>query len=283
MPPSPCHGPFVVRILLFVVIASLSACVPPVYVQHNGALVPHATPVQSTGQPMEQQLGFELGATNLFDLSDPSAGTDPAPGIAVAQHQARASFAVAPTDFFHVSWFHERAFRGNATEVSDTLPPLGDRSAQGYGMALAFSVPTNTPGLRIGIDTELTAWGIPYISITDSSYSGGADVDRGRDIVGTAALGITPSYRSGPWTVFGGMTVRNHPTMDEIVVTTLVAPEPNVREGPFNATAAAGLAFRQDNVEIAVDAHQTVTTDPVRYGPAIGLTLKVFGGKPVHR
>src|ERR1043165_1818054 len=76
----------VVRIAVVVVVAALlHACTPPVYIQHNGALVPHAEPVQSTGQPMEQQLGFELGATSLGDLAKPRAGTDPAAGIAVAQ------------------------------------------------------------------------------------------------------------------------------------------------------------------------------------------------------
>jgi hypothetical protein len=277
------QGFSVARLLAVAVAALLYACTPPVYIQHNGALVPHAEPVQSTGQPMEQQLGFELGATNLMNLDEPSAGTDPAAGIAVAQHQGRATFALAPTDFFHLAFFHERAFRGNATEISPTIPPLDDRSALGYGFALAFSVPTSTPGFRIGIDTELTAWGIPYLSFTESSESYTPDVDRGHDVVGTAALGVTPSYRSGPWTVYGGMTVRNHPTMVEEVTSEWVSPEPDVLEGPFNATAAAGVGFRQDNVEIVVAAHQTVTTDPVRYGPAVGVTLKVFGGKAVTR
>jgi hypothetical protein len=273
----------VTRVLVVVVGALLYACTPPIYIQHNGALVPHAEPVQSTGQPMDQQLGFELGATNLVDLDRPSAGTDPAAGIAVAQHQARATFARAVTDYFHFALFHERAFHGNSTEISSTIPPLDDRSAQGYGMALAFSVPTGTPGFRIGIDTELTAWGIPYLSFTESSESYTPDVDRGYDVVGMAALGVTPSYRSGPWTVYGGMTVRNHPTMVEEVVTEWVSPDPDVLEGPFNAIAAAGIGYREENVEIIADVHQSLTTDPVRYGPAVGITLKVFGGKPVTR
>ena len=276
------QGSGVPRILAVAVAALLYACTPPIYIQHNGALVPHAEPVQSTGQPMQQQLGFELGATNLVDLDRPSAGTDPAPGIAVAQHQARATFALAPNDFFHVAFFHERAFRGNATEISQTIPPLDDRTAQGYGFALAFSVPTSTPGLRIGIDSELTAWGIPYLSFTESSVSTTPTVDRGHDVVGMAALAITPSYRSGPWTVYGGMTLRNHPTMTEEVTSDWVSPDPDVQEGPFNAIAAAGLGFREDNVEIIADVHQTLTTAPVRYGPALGLTLKLFGGKSVH-
>ncbi|HTL31789.1 MAG TPA: hypothetical protein VL326_01625 [Kofleriaceae bacterium] len=237
--------------------------------------------MQSTGQPMEQQLGFELGATSLGDLAKPRAGTDPAAGIAVAQHQGRATFALAANDWFHVAFFHERALHENSTEISSTIPPLDDRAALGYGMALAFSVPTSTPGFRIGIDTELTTWGIPYLSFTESSVSSTPDVDRGRDIVGMAALGVTPSYRSGPWTVYGGMTVRNHPTMIEEVTSEWVAPEPDVQEGPFNAIAAAGVGFREDNVEVVADVHQTLTTDPVRYGPAIGVTLKIFGGKNV--
>jgi hypothetical protein len=51
-----------------------SGCVVPHYVQHDGALVPHSVPIQSTGQPMEQALGFELGATNLADLAAPESG-----------------------------------------------------------------------------------------------------------------------------------------------------------------------------------------------------------------
>ena len=260
----------------------LAGCIVPHYVQHNGALVPHAAPVQSTGQPMEQQVGFELGATNLADLAAPESGatgTTPPAGIAVAQHQARMAFAVTPKHGLRFAWFHERAFHGDSHDISPTIPPLDDRSALGYGMAIDGSIPTSTPGFRIGVATELEIWSCPYVSYTNEIYSGTMTVERSRDLVGTAALGITPSYHAGNWTGFGGVTMRNHPTMVEKQSSDFVAPDPDVTGGPLNVMAAAGVAFRQDNVEVALDVHQAVTTDPVRYGPALGLWLRVEGGK----
>ena len=253
----------------------------PHYVQHNGALVPHAAPIQTTGQAMDQQVGFELGATNLADLATPEsgAGTIPPAGIAVAQHQARMAFALSPTHGLRLGWFHERAFHDNSHDISPTIPPLDDRSALGYGMSIDGSIKTGTPGFRIGIATELEIWSCPYVSYTSETTGGSLTVDKGRSDVGTAALGITPSYRSGHWTGFGNVTMRNHPTMIEKQESDLVPPDPEVTGGPLNVTVAGGVAFRQDNIEVALDVHQTLTTDPVRYGPALGLWLRIEGGK----
>jgi hypothetical protein len=231
---------------------------------------------------MDQHVGFGVGATNLVDLADPTAGVDPAPGIAVAQHQMRASFSLAPTDYVQVSWFQDRAFRDNATAISPSIPPLDDDSAVGYGFALGFSAPTSSPGLRIGIDTELAAWSCPYVSYTDSNV-GPQDIEHGSDLVGTVAFGLTPSYRSGPWTGYAGVTFRNHPTMVEKVSSVGFPPDPDVKEGPLNVLGAAGVSFRQHNIEVILDVHQAATTDPVHYGPAIGLSVKLFAGSSTHR
>lgn len=231
---------------------------------------------------MDQQVGFEAGATNLADLLAPTSGatgTRPPAGIAVAQHQARMAFAIAPTHALRVTYFHERAFHSDSHEISPTIPPLDDRSALGYGMGIDGSIPTSTPGFRIGVATELEIWSCPYVSYTSETTGGSLTVDEGRSNVGTVALGLTPSYRSGHWTGYGNVTMRNHPTMIEKQSSDLIPPDPEVTGGPLNVVAAAGVAFRQDNVEVALDVHQTVTTDPVQYGPAIGLWMRIEGGK----
>ncbi|HUS32225.1 MAG TPA: hypothetical protein VMZ53_27180 [Kofleriaceae bacterium] len=271
-------------VLLLLVAFLLGGCIVPHYVQHRAALVPHAAPVQSTGQPMDRVLGFELGATNLADLVAPTTGSvDPPAGIAVAEHQARATFAVAPTPNLHLSFFHEQALKEGSHDISPTLPPLEDDAAFGYGMGFDVSVPTGAPGWRIGIATELTIWNCPYVAYTTETTGGTLLVDSGTDPVGIAAFGLTPSYRQGAWTWFANGTIRNHPTMLEKESSDFVAPDPDVTGGPLNVSVGAGVALRRENVEVALDVHDTLTDDPVRYGPSLGLTFRVFGGKSTHR
>lgn len=257
----------VLRAAGVVLIGLSAACIGPPYVDNTVALVPHAAPVQSTGQPMDRPFGVEVGATNLGDLTAPKASSVLSPpGIAVAEHQLRAAFAIAPTPDLRLTVLHERALSKGSHDLSRTHLPLGEDSAAGYGVAFAYSVPTRSPRWRVGVATELVVWRCPYVTSTDNV------IDEGTNLVGVAAFGVTPSYRVGAWTWFANGTIGKHPTVDEN------AAYADVKPGPVNVTAAAGMAYRLDDAEVALDVHDTLTNDPVRYGPAVGLTLRIFAG-----
>jgi hypothetical protein len=105
-------------------------------------------------------------------------------------------------------------------------------------------------------------------------------MNKGNDTVATLALGVVPSYRTGRLTVFGGATARNHPTITEKILTNLPDSDAEVQGGPFNVTLAAGAAFDLGSgVKATMLVHQTVTRDPVMYGPSLAAMLSIpFGG-----
>jgi hypothetical protein len=254
------------------------------YVQHRAAFVPHPTPIATTGQPQSTLAKFSIGAPVLGDLGSPTAGSTPAAGIGVPSHQLRGALSFAPTENLTLSVAHEQGLRGSATNISSTVPELPDRNVLGYGFGIAYSIPTTAPGMRVGLATELTVWSSPWVAYTTDTNDGTTVVDRGASNVATLGVAVTPSYRVGPVTVFGGATLRNHPTLDEKVHQEPYSSPPEVQMGPLNATLAAGVAYAYEAFELGVEVHQTIHADPVSYGPSIGLWIAFGGGqKPTRR
>lgn len=266
-------------------LASVAAAGCSTFVEHRAALVPHAAPVQNIGQPNTSRAGVSLGATNIVDLAAPTAG-DPNAGVAVPARQMRGAFNLALTRNLTLGFVHERGLASSAQPVKSSLPPLDGRTVVGGGTSLSYSIETASPW-RVGVSVELIGWSVPWVEYSTCIENCGSSrytiVTRDRTGVLTAGVGIVPSYRFGDWTVFGGVTARNHPTIDEKVISNGFSND--VEDGPFNAIVHAGVAYEADErVRFVVEMHQTVTTDPVAYAPAIGFALDVgFGpslGKP---
>jgi hypothetical protein len=261
----------------------LAAC--STYAEHRAALVPHATPIAGDGQPMTSTGQLSLGASNLADFRAPTAG-DPDAGIAIPSTQLRGELAFRPTKNFSFGVVHEHGLASTATAIHDSQPPLTDDDVTGNGIIMAYSIETGTPGFRVGIATELLVWDAPWVQYTSCVANCGTPgytvESNGHSSVGTAALGVVPSYRYGRFTVFGGLTVRNQPTLSEKTYTNVPA-DPEVQGGPANWILHAGadvdIAY---GIRASVFVHHDLSADPVNYGPAIGamLTLPLFGNQP---
>jgi hypothetical protein len=248
-------------------------------VQHRAALVPHPTPIATTGQPQSTLAKFTIGAPVLGDLSSPTAATTPAAGIGVPTRHLRGALSFAPTENLTISLVHEQGLRGSATNISRSIPELPDKNTFGFGFGVAYSMRTGEPGLRIGLVTEVMTWQSQWVAYTSDTSDGNTVVQRGSSGVATFGAAVTPSYRVGDITLFAGATVRNHPTLDEKVQQQGFSSPPEVQTGSANVTIAAGVAYQHDRFEVGVDIHQTVTKDPVDYGPSIGLWFAVGGGE----
>lgn len=260
-----------------VVVVACAGCTN--YVQHRAAFVPHPTPIATTGQPQSTLSKFSIGAPVLGDLGSPTAATTPAAGIGVPTRQIRGALSFAPTENLVLSLAHEQGLRGSATNISRSIPELPDRNVFGFGFGIAYSIPTSEPGLRIGLATELMSWESPWVAYTSDTSNGNTVVERGSSSVPTIGAALTPSYRVGDVTVFGGATIRNHPTLDEKVHQQGYTSPPEVQMGSANVTLAAGVAYQYEAFEVGLDVHQTVASDPVNYGPSIGLWVAVGGGE----
>jgi len=273
------------RLVIITMFAVTAAC--QTFAQHRAALVPHATPLPTDGQPLQGAGEVSLGATNVMDVVTPGAG-NPDAGDAVPSTQLRGSLSGRINDVISLGGVYERGLASGSHAITSSQPPVDNGDVAGYGVNGTFSVPTSVPGLRVGVSVELLVWSVPWVQYTvcvqnclpGPSY---AVMDKGTDTVATFALGVIPSYRVGRLTVFGGATIRNHPTITEKILT----DEPGdaeVRGGPFNLTVHVGAAVDLGGgVRASLLLDQTVTADPVSYGPGVAAMLAIpFGGNSAH-
>jgi hypothetical protein len=254
------------------------------FVEHRAALVPHATPVGNIGQPNTWRTAADVDATNIADLQKPGVG-DPDAGVAIPSRQFRGSFVLALTR--NLSWgaIYERGLASSAQPVKNTLPPLDDTAVTGHGSVWSYSIDTSSPW-RVGLSLELIGWTVPYVEYsTCIDFCGGGPytiITHDTKVVMSAALGVVPSYRLNDWVFFGGLTVRNHPTIEEKVISNGFSED--VEEGPANVTAHAGVAYdATDRVRFKLEMHQTLTRDPVAYAPAIGFGFEIGLGPPMPK
>jgi hypothetical protein len=107
-------------------------------------------------------------------------------------------------------------------------------------------------------------------------------IAHGRANPASLGLGITPSYRTGRVTVFGGVFARNHPTTLRKQYDTQVpaTDDGDVQNGPFNVLVHAGVEIALTSaVSALVQIHQDLVANPVQYGPAVGVALSGRLGK----
>ncbi len=248
------------------------------YVNHRTAVVPHASPVVWDGQTPTTTGQISIGADNLVDAIKPTAG-DPTQGDQIPQQQFRGMLSGRISDRLSVSAIYEKALTSNTTLLSSTSPRITDTSLTGFGGALKVAIPTDVPGLRIGIAGELVLWDIPWAEFsTCSSFEGqgcGTVTSDRSDIVPTLGLAVIPSYRNGRMTYFGGITLRNQPTITEVTVTN-GSPDPsgpNTGGATFTLHAGAGVDLGY-GVHANAFVHQTLA-GPINYGPSLGFELAI--------
>jgi hypothetical protein len=268
------------RALGIAVLPVLAGC--ETYAQHRAALVPHATPLPTNGQPMDSRGELALGASNVVDRVKPGVG-DPDAGVAVPSAQLRGSLAVRVTKDFSIAGVYERGFAAGATKIKPSAPPVDGGDVDGRGVNLTYSIPTGQEGWRVGVSAELLVWLVPWVQYTtcidNCSVPGFTYMDRGKAPVATLGLGITPSYRSGRVTVFGGVLGRNHPTLTEKLVTEAPGPA-DVRSGPANFTFHLGADVELGaGVRASLIMHQTIPNNPVAYGLGLGAMLTIPLGR----
>jgi hypothetical protein len=269
-------------VLVLALLVAAPACT---YTVNRAAFVPHATPLTQTGQPMHSTGELTLGAVNAADAKAPTFG-DPSAAVEVPGTQLHGGLALRASKNVSIAAIYERGLASTATRVKTTQPPVDGGDVDGYGASITYSVPTSKPGFRIGITTELLFWSIPWIEYRTCIDCAGpySYVDQGRDVVPTLALGVTPSYHAGRFTWFGGLTTRNHPTITQKGIETGADTGGDVQSGPLNVVAHVGAEVElAAGVRASLIVDQTLTRDPVVYGPGFGLLVTIpLGRDPVR-
>jgi len=266
------------RSRLVLILAVATGC--QTYAVHRAALVPHATPLPIDGQPMSNPAELSLGASNVMDPASPSAG-NPDAGDTVPTTQLRGSLSGRVEPDISIGAVYERGLANTSHAVTSSQPPIDNGDVAGYGVHLTWSIPLGAPGWRLGMSSELLLWTVPWVQYTTcvdgcGPSQGFTVMEKGTDTIATFALAVVPSYRTGRLTLFGGATARNHPTVTEKDLTDDPNSDADVRAGPFNLTLQAGASFDLGGgVRASMIVHQTVTRDPVSYGPSMAAMLAI--------
>lgn len=259
----------------------LSGCLAkqPAYSVRRAALVPHAMPSTSSGHPLERATEVSFGADTLAAPIGPSEG-DPEAGLHVPTHQVNAGFRVKPTEKFDVGVIYERGFNSGSRSLADDQPDVPRGDAAGYGVSMRYSGETSNDKLRVGLRLDLLSYSVPYVEyrtcISNCTMFDETEIDEGTAIVPGFAFAITPSYRTGRVTVFGGLTVGNHPTVDKAGMETGYDGGSDVEVGPLNYVASVGADVAiSDNVRASLVVYQPLSQAPVSYGPTLAAGLKI--------
>ncbi len=260
------------RVVLFALLALLATTGCTGTVQRN-ARVPHPSVPLTSGQPLTSAAELSAGLGNLTDFIKPSVG-DATQAVEVPGTEMRDEVRFRVGRDATVGLSYDEGFGSTSHKPDPTQAPIVRGNVRGYGALFGYAFPTSTPGLVIAARAELTVWSTPYVEYVTCGGCEKPRVYDGRANPVSVGLGVTPSYRTGALTLFGGAYVRNHPTTTRKSEGVLVFNDGDVRDGPLNVLVEAGaeLALTDWLSALAV-VHQDVVRDPVSYGPGVGLAL----------
>jgi len=282
------------RLLIHLVpLAAICATGCGTYQANRAALTPHQTPQMHSGHPLDGTAELGFGASSLAHTTDLGEG-DPEAGVEVPGTQLRGDARLRLSDVFALGLVYENGLDETARRPKEEQPPVDEGNVQGYGVTADISIRTRDPRFRVGLGFDMMIWDVPYVEYLSCAPGdpacfpdGVMIMSRGTDRTETFGVSVTPSYRTGNMTVFGGLTARQHPTIQQKGTETdpILEGEGDVESGPFNVVVSAGLEYglMDGAVEASLVVYQDLTQDPVRYGPGIGAMVTVPIGRRTPR
>ncbi len=262
--------------LIVIISAALAGCAR--YSVRRSALVPQPTPTLRTGQPMERVAELSLGMSTLASVQAPAEGDDSA-GLHISRHQANGNLRFRPTRNFDLGIIMERGFSSGATALASDQPTPDHGDAVGFGTSLHYSIETRDPGFRIGIGADLLTYNIPNVEYR-TCYENcdgvvATEVVEKNTMVPVYSVAVTPSWRLQRWTVHGGVTIRNHPSIARGGTEGFYDTD-DLEAGPPNVIISAGAEYALANgIKAAVVVHKNLAIDPVEYGPTVAALITV--------
>lgn len=260
------------------------------YTVRKSALAPHMAPPMRNGQNlMGAAAEASVGASALARTDAPKEGPDANAGLYIPRVEVTAALRKQISSDLDLGLLYDHGFRRGAYATSEDQPEPNNGSVYGGGVTGFYSVPTGTPGLRVGIGLDLLIYSVPYVEYRTCVDLCGSEpysrVDHDRDSIGVYSLAVIPSYSTGRVTVFGGGTVRNHPTIDKgsIEGPLEIDSDDEVKSGPPNFVLSGGIDIELgQGIRAMAIVYQPIDRDPVDYAPTLGVGLTLPLGR-YHR
>jgi len=244
----------------------------------RSARVPHAAVPLNSGQPLGAPAEASAGLSNVTDVIKPRVG-DPSQAVEIPATQMRNELRLRIRDRAQLGFIYEHGFGATSQKPDETQAPVGDGDVMGAGMSFGYSIETSTPGLSIGTTVELMQWSVPYVEYETCTNCLGniMVIDHDRATPMTLGVGVSPSFRRGTVTVFGGAFARNHPTTQRKshnVGVIFDEDDGDVKPGTFNVLLHVGVEVElQRWLSALLLINQDLMAAPVQYGPGIGIAL----------
>lgn len=263
--------------LVLAVLTLTSGCTT--YTVRKAALAPHIAPPLRNGQGMgDARAEAQVGASTLMSAGAPEEGENANAGLYIPRVEMNAAMRTRVRPNVDVGFLWDHGFRQGAYATSEDMPEPKNGSVYGGGPSIFYSMPTGAPELRIGLGLDFMIYSIPYVEYrTCVDFCDGqpyTTVTHDRDNIGVYSLSVVPSWHSGRFTIFGGGTMRNHPTIEKGSVEGVFDSDDEVTGGPAMLIAHAGLEMDVGGGVRAMGmVYQPLEQDPVRYMPTVGVAL----------
>ncbi len=254
---------------------------------NRAALVPRATPRMTTGQQLTAPGQLDVGASSVTSLGKPEIGTDANAGIEVPSTQLHGALKLRTGEIAAIGFVYENGLAQGAEKLRDTQPDVKGGGVQGYGFTLDLAIPTGNPNFTVGAGIDAMLWSVPYVeyftcAATESCFPFQIQT-KGRDNVGQLAISITPSLKvSEDLTLFGGITMRQHPTIDaKGQEQDPLFSEPEVESGPANFMISAGgeVALADGALLASGMLYWNASQAPAKYKGGLGMMVSMPLGK----
>jgi hypothetical protein len=252
------------------------------YAYNTAGLVPRATVPTRSGSPLGAPGAFTAGASNVGDVRAPELADQDA-AVEVPTTQLRGDLRVRLGRITDLGLVYERGLAAGARKLDPTAPDVKGGDVSGWGITVGVAIPTGDPRWHIGLRIETTLWNAPYVEyetcLENCPTPGATQVQRGRDAALTQGIGVTPSFRSGALTLFGGAFARNQPTVTQKEIGAYGGDR--IESGPFNLLVHAGVEIALGHgIKGILIAHQDLTAAPVRFGPGLAAAIQLPLGTP---
>lgn len=263
-----------------VLLVVLAACLPPpVYRVQRDARVAHATAPLWSGSPMQGPVELSFGASSLVETRAARLGDDPTVASEVPSLQLRGELRFRVARVGQLAFIHDHAIASTYRALDPTQAPVDHGSAQSLGIALRDAVPVGAvPGLSIGFGIELLEWWLPYVEyrtcVERCDGVPAQEMTSGTDTLFEPAMHLVPSYRTGRVTLFAGIYGTPHARVARKGTEySWTDYDSDLTRSSANFILHAGAEVTFGSVSVLAQVQQDLVTDPVSYGPSLGVAL----------
>lgn len=269
-----------------------TGCVSNTYEVRRSALVPALAPPIRSGRAIDGRVQVSAHAGRVLTEADPE--TNGTSGMYVARTDIGMAARFRIGKAFDMGPLFQAGLGGGSMAAGPDLPkrPSGNAVGTGISMQVAPRFEDERFGLAGVLDILLFSVPIreEWWCLDCGPVSELSEVRRERELVPIYSLALLPSYQvHRALTLFGGLTIRNQPTIhrSEVVTSTDAGSggsEDPVDAGPLNATASLGAeANLGAGAHVLVVASQPMSQSPVQYGPSVATALSFSFGEPAPR